>query len=234
MNAILEKTQREERFPAGLPLENGLHLDREAFERRYELMPLNTRAELIEGIVYMGSPVSNWHSEKTSWITGCLFPYAAELPAVKVGNNATVRLDARNEVQPDVLLRLEEAAGGQSRAEANYISGAPELITEIALSSLAYDMHEKLQLYHRHGVREYLVWQGEDERVTCFRWREAGFEEAAIPDGVFQSQAFPGLRLDLAALLKGDLRKAAAEIRAGLASPEFAAFAARLNSVSKK
>ena len=39
------------------PLRNGDHLTREEFERRYSAMPELKRAELIEGVVYMPSPV---------------------------------------------------------------------------------------------------------------------------------------------------------------------------------
>lgn len=39
------------------PLENGDRLTRPEFERRYQAMTHIKKAELIEGIVYMGSPV---------------------------------------------------------------------------------------------------------------------------------------------------------------------------------
>jgi hypothetical protein len=39
------------------PLEGGDHLTRDEFERRYEAQPDIKRAELIEGVVYMPSPV---------------------------------------------------------------------------------------------------------------------------------------------------------------------------------
>src|SRR5436190_19220762 len=38
-------------------LENGAHLSASEFLRRYEAMPEVKKAELINGIVYMGSPV---------------------------------------------------------------------------------------------------------------------------------------------------------------------------------
>jgi hypothetical protein len=41
-----------------LPLfENGDRLTRAEFERRYEAMPRVKKAELIEGVVYLGPPV---------------------------------------------------------------------------------------------------------------------------------------------------------------------------------
>lgn len=70
-----------------------------------------------------------------AYIIGWLATYEAATPGFEVGDNATVRLDTDNEPQPDGLLRIIE--GGQSRiSEDDYVEGAPELIVEIAASSL--------------------------------------------------------------------------------------------------
>ena len=47
--------------PSLPPLEDGDHLTRAEFERRYDAMPHLKKAELIEGVVYMPSPVSLRH-----------------------------------------------------------------------------------------------------------------------------------------------------------------------------
>ncbi len=71
--------------------------------------------------------------------------YKAATPGVGLADNATVRLDAENEPQPDALLRME--IGGQSQITADdYLEGAPELIVEVAASSASYDLHEKLRV----------------------------------------------------------------------------------------
>ena len=47
------------------PLESGDRLTRAEFERRYEAMPELKKAELIEGVVYVSSPVRfDRHSEQ--------------------------------------------------------------------------------------------------------------------------------------------------------------------------
>jgi Putative restriction endonuclease len=62
--------------------------------------------------------------------------YCFATPGVQGGDNATVRLDLENEVQPDGLLRLEPELGGKSRVtEDHYLEGPPELVLEIAASS---------------------------------------------------------------------------------------------------
>jgi hypothetical protein len=51
-------------------------------------------------------------------------------------------------------------------------------------------------------------------------------------DGIFRSEAFPGLWLEAAAMLGGDLKQVLATLQRGLATPEHAAFVQRLNMSS--
>jgi Uma2 family endonuclease len=142
---------------------------------------------------------------------------------IRMGDNATVRLDLENEVQPDALLRFEE---GQSEiGEEGYIEGPPELIVEIAASSAAYDRHVKQRVYRRSGVKEYMAVQIYERRIEWFALREYGYE-ALEPDGDgrLRSELFPGLWLDTAAFWNGDLARMLASLQEGLASPEHAAF----------
>jgi hypothetical protein len=120
-------------------------------------MPYIKKAELIEGVVYVPSPVrSASHAKPHGVMITWLGTYAAATPGVELNDNATVRLDLDNEPQPDALLRLEERLGGHSRLSPDdYIEGGPELIAEIAASSAAYDLHDKLRAYRRNQVQEY-------------------------------------------------------------------------------
>jgi Uma2 family endonuclease len=213
------------------PLESGDRLTRREFERRYGPMLHIKKAELIEGVVYMPSPVhhqghSKPHSQVMTWIGA----YSAATPGVDLGDNATVRLDIDNEVQPDALLRLEPAAGGRSRvSEDDYIEGPPELIVEIAGSSASIDLRDKLRVYQRNGVPEYIVWQVYDKRIDWFHLSEEEYAPlTSDASDVIASPTLPGLRLAVNALLDGDLAKVLAELQAGLATPEHAEFVARL------
>ncbi|MBD2483770.1 Uma2 family endonuclease [Planktothrix sp. FACHB-1365] len=211
------------------PLENGDKLTRIQFERRYQAMPEVKKAELIEGIVYMASPVrAKKHSKPHSWIIGWLIAYEAATPGVETLDNATVRLDADNEPQPDALLRIEQ--GGQSTiSEDDYVEGAPELIVEIAASTASIDLHQKLNVYRRNGVQEYLVWRIYDSELDWFRLN-AGEYIKLEPDsnGIIYSQVFPGLWLDKAALLAGNLAKVLEVLQQGLASQSHQDFVQQL------
>ncbi|MFM6036030.1 MAG: Uma2 family endonuclease [Sphaerospermopsis kisseleviana] len=211
------------------PLENGDRLTRSEFERRYHTMPDVKKVDLIEGIVYMASPVRiRSHGKPHAYIITWLGFYESATPGVELGDNTTVRLDADNEPQPDALLRIEN--GGQSRiSEDDYVEGAPELIVEIAASSAAIDAHDKLKVYRRNQVQEYLIWRVYDGEFDWFILKDGEYRQLeANADGVFCSQVFPGLWLDKSALLAGNLAKVLEILQQGLASAEHQIFVEHL------
>jgi Uma2 family endonuclease len=214
------------------PLENGDRLTRAEFERRYEAMPRLTKAELIEGVVYMPSPVrQRSHGRPHYHLAGWLAAYEAGTPGVEGGDNSTARLDLDNEPQPDLLLFIDPARGGQVRISLDdYIEGAPELVVEVASSNVSIALNAKMHVYRRTGVREYLVCRILDAEVDWFVLREGRYDRLTPgADGVYRSEIFPGLWLDPAALLRGDVAAVLAVVQQGIASPEHAAFVARLN-----
>jgi len=219
------------------PLENGDRLTRAEFERRWEGMPALKKAELIDGAVYIRPRVRyEGHGRQHALASWSLASYMARTPGVGLGDNATVRLDLDNEPQPDLLLRLPESLGGQSRVDADgYIEGPPELVAEIVASSAAYDLHQKLNVYRRHGVREYIVWRVLDETIDWFILREGRFDRLE-PDasGIYKSEVFPGLWLDAPALLRGDQAGVLNVLNEGLASSEHAEFVGRLRNMGDK
>jgi Uma2 family endonuclease len=212
-------------------LENGDHLTRCEFERRYNTMPEVKKAELIERVVYMPSPVrAKSHGQPHGQIIGWLASYCAATPGVEFYDNATVRMDLDNEPQPDALLRIEPAVGGHSHiSEDDYIEGPPELIVEIAASSVSYDLHDKLQAYRRNGVQEYVVWRVYDKQLDWFMLVNEEYV-AQQPDdaGIISSHVFPGLRLAVQALLNGDLATVLAEQQKGVGTTEHTTFIQRL------
>ncbi|MGO8678460.1 MAG: Uma2 family endonuclease [Limisphaerales bacterium] len=215
---------------SGPLLESGDRLSRDEFERRYERLPRVRKAELIEGIVYMPAPVrAGNHAEPHGCLATWLGVYAAETPGVRCFDNSTVRLDLDNEPQPDVALLKLPANGGQARISADdYIEGAPELAVEIVGSSRAYDLHQKKGAYRRNGVCEYLAWITGERRLFWWALRHGEYQELApADDGLLKSGVFPGLWLDAAALLRGDMKTVLAAVRRGLDSPDHRAFLAQ-------
>ncbi len=217
-------------------LRAGDKLSRDEFERRYAAMPDVKKAELIEGVVYMGSPVRyEQHGRPEQALAAWLAFYRAVTPGLGAGGNSTVRLDLDNEPQPDLLLRLPEAAGGRSRVTSDgYLEGAPELVIEVAASSTSYDLHQKLGAYRRNGVREYLVHRVEDGEVDWFVLTAGAYvRQPADARGHLHSSVFVGLCLDVAALLRDDLAALRAAIDRAVATPEHAAFVQRLAAAQR-
>ena len=216
-----------------LPLEPGDRLTRDEFERRYGAMPHLRKAELIEGIVYMPSPVRlRRHGWPQSRLVAWLVVYEAGTPGVLAADNATIRLDMDNEPQPDGLLLIDPASGGQARISADdYVELAPELVGEVASSSASFDLHTKLHVYRRNGVREYVVWRVLDQRLDWFVQEGGEFQPlAADATGILRSPTFAGLWLDAAALVRGDMQQVLAVVQQGLASAEHATFVKRLQA----
>jgi Uma2 family endonuclease len=213
-------------------LENGDKLTRYEFERRYNAMSNQKKAELIEGIVYIMPAALRFrsHGQPHGWILTWLGTYEAATPGVALGVEPTVRLDLDNEPQPDAVLIITPEAGGQTRlSDDDYIEGAPELIIEIAASSVAIDLHGKKQAYRRNGVKEYIVWQVLEQRLSWFYLEQGEYLEL-VPDddAIVRSRVFPGLWLAIAKLLAGDIQSVLAVLQTGLKSPEHTAFVKKL------
>lgn len=225
------------RLPALPPLENGDRLTAREFLRRYEAMPHLKKAELIEGIVYMGSPVRlTQHARPDSIIQTWLGNYSIETPGTESATNATSRLDVDNVPQPDGLLRILPESGGRSRVDDDgYLNGAPGLAVEVCASSASIDLRDKLAVYRRAGVLEYLVWRTEERRFDWFALIEEEYQsnqpEAA---GIIRSRVFPGLWLDVNALLAMNAPKVMEVLQAGLAGAEHAAFVAKLRASTNR
>jgi Uma2 family endonuclease len=216
------------------PLENGDRLTRAEFMRRYDAMPNLKKAELIEGVVYLPSPVrQKYHGRQHHHILTWIGNYEAGTPGLEGGDNSTVLLDLDNAPQPDGLLFIQPEHGGKVKInEDGYIEGGPDLVAEVAASSASYDLHDKLNAYRRNGVREYVVYRVMDQQVEWFVLNDGRFEALSpSADGLLRSTIFPGLWLDAAALIRGDLARVLAVVQQGLNSAEHSEFAARLQTL---
>ena len=222
--------------PATRPvLENGDAFTAREFLGRYRRMPDVKKAELIDGVVYMASPVSAAHSEPHFDLTTWLGVYRAATPHVRGRTEPTLRLSRRAVFQPDALLGLPASSGGKSSLDGKgYTVGAPELVAEVAKSTVSIDAGRKRRAYEKHGVAEYVLWRVEDEAIDWWTLVEGKYQPiAADPaDGLLKSFVYPGLWLDRAALLKSDMAAVLAALQRGLASPGHAEFAARLRAAA--
>ncbi len=211
------------------PLEPGDHTDQPTFHERYKQSPDDFRAELVEGIVFMPSPLGNDPSRYPSRIVAWLGQYVAATPGTDFKDNPTVILRSHSEPQPDAVLVVEPDRGGRTGiSEDGFVTGPPELVIEVATSTEAYDLYEKRRDYERAGVAEHIVVAAREPRVQYFLLENGRFREEAATDGVFRSRAFPGLWLDETALLRLDMNTLLRTLRQGLDTSAHSTFVDQL------
>jgi Uma2 family endonuclease len=217
------------------PLQPGDHLTRAEFLRIWEQHPEIKFAELIGGVVYMPSPLTRQHGIADRYTAGWLFLYEAQTPGTEGGNNATMMMQGDETLQPDDYLRIRPDYGGRSCNDGKYVAGSPELIAEICVSSASYDLHEKLELYEREGVLEYVAILMREQEIRWHRLTGKGYKLLQpSKNGIWKSKVFPGLWLDGKAMLAGDAARVLAVLQKGLKSPEHAAFVKKLARKKKK
>jgi Uma2 family endonuclease len=221
-------TMKAPRQQLGTTLENGDHLTQPVFHQRYQDHPEDRKFELVGGIVYMASPTRGPHGLYHSELNLVLALYKASAPGVEVADNITVILGPNSEPQPDLLLRLTTECGGQSHYNGEqYLVGPPELVVEIAHSTVAIDMNAKREDYLAAGVQEYLVLCIEEQEI---HWWHFPSKRKLKPgkDGLWKSRVFPGLWVDGPALLRRDSQQLVATLQRGLASTDHVNFAQQL------
>src|SRR5207248_180925 len=175
-------------------------------------------------------PMRRDHGGTSRIVSGWLLYYQWKTLGLPGEDGGTVKLDAQGEPQPDHQLRIPAEMGGQTHIDdEGYITGAAELIVEIARSSRYYDLKQKKEDYERAGVRESLVVELDPNRIHWFIRRGDHFKKLPPgPDGIYRSKVFPGLWLDPEALYAEDLDRLIEVLEQGLATPQHAAFVARL------
>jgi Uma2 family endonuclease len=210
-------------------LVEGQRLDQPTFHALYEAMPPGTRAELIDGVVYMASPVGLKHGEAQVPVIVWLDYYAEQTPGLQVMDNASTILGWKSEPQPGGLLRILPECGGRSWDEGGFVHGAPELVVEVSKATRYVDLGPKKADYERAGVQEYIVRAIDPDEIFWFAQEQGVLVQRPIgDDGLYRSTVFPGLWLDPVALLKGDRRRLRAVVDLGCATPEHAALVAEL------
>ncbi len=104
-----------------------------------------------------------------------------------------------------------------------------ELIIEVSKTTRRYGLGPKKVDYERAGVRESVFVGLDPEEVRWFVRREGRFVEMLPgPDGIYRSEAFPGLWFEPRAFFVEDMDGLIAVLEQGLATPEHAAFVAQL------
>jgi Uma2 family endonuclease len=227
MSAAPRSVSQPPASPSVPPLQDGDRLTREEFERRYDAMPGLKKAELINGVVFLPPQGRTArHGGACAHLVGWLGLYHADTPGMDAGANSSIRLTESSMPQPDACLFREVTPDGGGRVDADdYIAGPPDLVAEVAASSAGKGLREKRDAYREAGVPEYIVWRLEETALDWYILRSGQYVALAPgADGVLRSETFPGLWLDVAALLRSDMAAVLRVVQQGIAGPEHAAF----------
>jgi Uma2 family endonuclease len=189
----------------------GERMSREEFLARWDNIPGLKHAELIDGAVYVPSPVSWEHSRIDRRMITWLTNYADQVSGCVSGNNATW-LMLESSPQPDSFLSRSAIP-----TNGKFYTGAPELVVEVCVTSTEIDFGPKLALYQRAGVQEYITIETLLPKITWRHLHNGSYEVLAPgPDQIYRSVTFPGLWLHVPALFADDGRQIAATLQSGL------------------
>jgi len=157
--------------------------------------------------------------------------YRVATPGIRGADNTTLRLRLNNRPQPDACLLIDPSFGGLVQVVDRYIVGGPELAAEVSGTSESLDLGDKLDAYRENGVREYVVWRVFDEQIDWFMLRGDQYERLPLSaDGIYKSEVLPGLWLDPAALIAGNMARVSNVAQQGIATAEHAQFVQQLQA----
>ena len=128
--------------------------------------PDDERWEIIDGVAYNMSPAPKVKHQRISWNIGEAFVRAKEKlkGCISFSAPTDVVLDEFNVVQPDIFVVCDK-----SKITEDNIKGAPDFVIEITSKSTELkDKREKLFLYERFGVKEYIIVFPEREYVERY------------------------------------------------------------------
>lgn len=223
-------TSREGPTGAEMPgLYQGMCLSQSEFHKLYEECPPGQKFELLDGVVYMAAAQHRPHGRFEPLLASMLMHYQMKTPGVEVLQHTSTIMDEWNEPQPDLQLRIQSEYGGTSSVDSDEdIAGAPELVIEVAHSSVSIDLKVKRKIYEKQGVREYIVVCIDAEELRWFIMDHG--ERDLDADGILRSDQFPGLWFDSAALFEYRPHDVMKTLNRGLRTRRHALFAAELKA----
>ncbi len=113
-------------------------------------------ADLIDGEVFMHSPVSIRHANLLNFVDALMRLYIdRHRLGVLYREVVAVRLSGRNAFLPDLAFYR---TGREGEIRPTHIAGAPDLVVEVLSPRTAdRDIGPKFAEYEQHGVREYWI-----------------------------------------------------------------------------
>jgi Uma2 family endonuclease len=160
------------------------------------ILAADARIELIEGELISVSPESVPHVRCRRWLTQFFTRRLAE-GQWEVNSDAPVRLDDQTAPEPDI------AIFSSAVHDRDLKGGDIVLAIEVSVSSQAFDLGRKAELYAAAGVHEYWVVDVTGKRMIVHREPTAGGYRSVWEEGArggIAPKAFPHLDVRVAEL----------------------------------
>jgi Uma2 family endonuclease len=157
----------------------------------------DTLAEWVDGYVVMTSPASEPHQALVDFFVQILGIYVQQRDLGRVLSAPfQMKLSAaRSGREPDLIFIAQENLG---RLKKTYLDGPADLAIEVvSAESRLRDRGEKLAEYEMAGVREYWLFDPEEQRTDFYVLAADGRYERRRADaqGVYRSEVIPGFWL---------------------------------------
>ena len=155
------------------------------------LEPGGHGADLLDGEIFLHSPVSIRHAELLNFVDAILRLY---IDRHQLGflfrEVVAVRLSSRNVFLPDLAFYRADRKG---KIHENHVEGAPDLVVEVLSPGTGYrDVGPKFAEYEQHGVNEYWILDPETLAHRFYRRDGELLVEYAAQENRIASQVVAG------------------------------------------
>lgn len=151
----------------------------------YRMLPEGTRAELINGTLFMSpAPLVN-HQEVITALLTQIHVYAKKMKVGRVfPSPIDVYLNQKNAFQPDIVF----VSTSNDIIKEDGIYGAPDLVIEVLSAGTAKtDLNRKKVVYEKEGVKEYWVVDPKTKTATGFELVDSKYQEFRKEKGKLSS-----------------------------------------------
>jgi Uma2 family endonuclease len=163
------------------------------------------KADLIDGYLHYDDMPTIQHEDLFAFLLMILRGYARKKDlGLVLGSRTKVRVAGREGYEPDILFVRSERSHVVGRL---HLSEAPDLAVEIVSpSSAVRDYRTKRAGYEQIGTREYWIVDPQQQEARFFRLADDGlFAEVTPAEGIYESRALPGFRVDPGVLFGAEL-----------------------------
>jgi Uma2 family endonuclease len=188
MEAILEQLVRSPKLRLYVDeLNETLRREQEARERFRESLDEDTRAEFINGEIFMHSPARNAHTTTVRYLSETIDLYVRVHGLGAIASEQALVALTRNDYGPDICFwNKEKSAGFDSET---FFCPAPDFVCEVlSPTTEKNDRGVKFEDYAAHGVGEYWIVDPDERTIEIHLLEGSAYgPPSVLRTGIVQS-----------------------------------------------